>query len=235
MGLSRRAKRANAMIKPMMLNKLIKLWGYVGLITLLQSFAFAAEQVEVLGVSSGKAIVRVDGKQRLLTIGQATPEGVRLLSATADAAVLEVNGKQNSYPLGAHTGIAFEGPREATLRILRNSSGMYAITGAINGQLVEFLVDTGATLVALNSQLAKKLGINYRVTGQLANVSTASGMASAYRVKLNSVKAGAIEVKNVDAVIIEGAHPNIALMGMSFLNQITMLNDAGVLVLTQRR
>jgi len=83
---------------------------------------------------------------------------------------------------------------------------------------VRFLVDTGATLVALPASEAKRLGINY-LQGQRGQVQTANGVAVAYRVKLDSVRIGDIEVNNVDAVVSENDAMGVTLLGMSFLNR----------------
>ena len=94
------------------------------------------------------------------------------------------------------------------------------------------LLDTGATMIALPASEATRLGINYR-SGQPAYVSTANGTAPAYRVTLNTVKIGDIEIKQVEALVQEQGLPFI-LLGMSFLNRTEMRREGTQMVLTKR-
>ena len=105
--------------------------------------------------------------------------------------------------------------------------------GSINGGSLRFLVDTGATLVALPAAEARRLGINY-LQGQRGQVQTANGATVAYRVKLDTVRIGDIEVNNVDAVVSEGDTMGITLLGMSFLNRMEMKRDGQSMTLTKR-
>ncbi|MNJ70419.1 hypothetical protein D3C77_668750 [compost metagenome] len=99
---------------------------------------------------------------------------------------------------------------------------------------MQFLVDTGATSVAINENQARRLGIDYRAAGQPLLVNTASGTAKAWRVRLNSVKVGAIDVLGVEAVVLEGESPSEALLGMSFLGRVSWREDQGVLRLESK-
>ena len=94
------------------------------------------------------------------------------------------------------------------------------------------LVDTGASMVALPASDALRLGINYKI-GQRITVNTANGVAAAYRIKLDSVKVGDIELRQIDAVIHETGLP-YALLGMSFLNRTDMRRDGEQMTLTRR-
>ena len=145
-----------------------------GLLVALAGTAGAVERVSVQGLFSGMAVVLVDGRQHMLRVGQSTPEGVRLVSADSTRAVVEVDGRQMSLQLGSegHTDIAV--PATSEVRIPRDTSGMYRTTGSINGQTVDFIVDTGATRVTLNAREARRLGIDFRVQGDAAGVLTAS-------------------------------------------------------------
>lgn len=94
------------------------------------------------------------------------------------------------------------------------------------------LLDTGATMIALPASEATRLGINYR-SGQTAYVSTANGTAPAYKVTLNTVKIGDIEINQVEALVQEQGLPFI-LLGMSFLNRTEMRREGTQMVLTKR-
>ena len=107
------------------------------------------------------------------------------------------------------------------------------MTGSINGLSVRFLVDTGATSIALSTDEARRLGINY-LSGVRAQGSTASGTVPIYRVRLDNVRVGDITLNNVEAAILEGSGLKIALLGMSFLNRTAMKRDGDTLTLTRR-
>lgn len=196
--------------------------------------AFAIDNIVVLGLSKGKALINVDGKQHMLSLGQISPEGVRLIKANVNEAELEVAGKRDVYPLGQHISSNFIPAAETVVHIARNNFGMYTTTGAINSRLVNFLVDTGATSIALNAGEAKRLGIEYRL-GKPMQVSTASGTAQAFGMRLKSVKVGAIELRDVDAVVVDGSSPEIVLLGMSFLGRLNVQHQGQLLVLKQSR
>jgi aspartyl protease family protein len=108
------------------------------------------------------------------------------------------------------------------------------VTGSINGFPVNFIVDTGATLVSLSGREAKRLGIDYRVVGTPAYSSTASGIEEIYLVKLNKVRVGDIELRNVEGAVHDGDFPRATLLGMSFLGRLNMRQDGQVLELEKK-
>ena len=108
------------------------------------------------------------------------------------------------------------------------------MNGSINGQSVQFLVDTGANAVAMNELDARKLGLQYRIDGQESQVVTASGVSKSWTVKLDSVKVGEIQVANVDAVVVQGGFPTQVLLGMSYLNSVRMQEQNSTLMLEKK-
>lgn len=195
-------------------------------------FSYAADIV-VLGLFKGKAIVNIDGQRRVLKKGKPSPEGVILISADSDAAILEVDGEQQEFKLGRHVGTSFKNKSNAEAKIMP-VNGMYNITGFINGSPVNFLVDTGATWIAMNIHRARSLGINFRYSGKRSMVSTANGVVPVYRVMLEKVRVGEIELSNVEAAVLEGNSPSEVLLGNSFLNRVQMQRDGQVLLLKQK-
>ena len=194
----------------------------------------AASDVRVVGLFSERAVVQINGHQAVLRIGETGPQGVRLLSADSESALLEIDGEQIEARLD---GRVTARKREAAVQefnVWRNTSGMYTTVGSINGLPVSFLVDTGATQVALNSAQARRLGIDYRVTGTEAAVTTASGVEPAWVVTLGSVKVGELEVRNVGAVVIEGPQPETALLGMSYLGRFEITNSGQLMTLRKK-
>lgn len=210
------------------------LQGWLLVLLILGGTAQAVEQITVLGLFKGTAILRIDGTQRSLKQGQTSPEGIKVISADSSTVVLEVDGERKSMGLGTHIGGSFTKPKRPVVNIWPNTQGMYLQTGSINGYTVEFLVDTGATSIAMNAAQARRLGIDYRLKGTPQGVETASGRVPAYRVYLDRVKVGAIEQRNVVAVVLEGTLPSKVLLGMSFLNRLEIKRDGAAMMLIQK-
>ena len=196
--------------------------------------ASAVERLQVLALFTDKAMIRVDGKNILLKAGETGAEGVKLISANAREAVVEVKGEQSVVRLGEHVGTGFQQPEAREVRILPDATGAFMITGAINGRMVDMMVDTGATVVAMGASEAKRIGIPYRMEGRPVSVNTAAGMATGYLVALDRVQVGEIILRNVNAAVIDGAGPPKVLLGMSFLNQVDMQNQGRMLLLRKR-
>ncbi len=205
---------------------------FVLLCVLLPSLLLA-EEILVLGLFRDTAILRVDGKQYKLRVGERSPEGIMLVSADSEEAVLELNGKRSVYRLGSHISASFAAPKNAQA-LIRRDRGMYSVQGFINRQPIHFLVDTGASWVVLNANHARKLGINFRYEGTPGWASTASGQARVYKLTLQSVRVGDIVLKNVAAAVLEGNAPTTALLGMSFLNRVKMKREGEILLLQQK-
>ncbi|MDH5765426.1 MAG: retroviral-like aspartic protease family protein, partial [Gammaproteobacteria bacterium] len=141
---------------------------------------YAVEQIEVQGLFPGKAVLLIDGKMHVLATGSISPEGVKVISADSRSAVLEFNGVQKTYQLGNTIHTNFKKPEFLREQIFANSQGMYLTHGTINGRQAKFLIDTGASIVAINSITAKRLGINYEKEGKPIRAATASGVADGW-------------------------------------------------------
>jgi len=192
-------------------------------------------KVTVLGLFKDKAIINIDGKQRIVRAGETTAEGVKLISANSEQAVLEIAGNTATYKLDSHIGTHYKKPVDApAVQIWPDSYGMYNTVGTINGYPVNFLVDTGATVIAMNRNQARRLGLDYLVDGTPSYVSTASGVVAAYHLRLDRVKVGAIALTQVDATVIDGDFPTEVLLGNSFLNQLEMTRDGKMLELRKK-
>lgn len=101
----------------------------------------------------------------------------------------------------------------AAIELQRDRGGHYRVPGEINGYAVTFLVDTGATDVAVSERVAREAGLDF---GPRTMVMTAAGPAPAWRTRLDRVTAGALRRDNVRAMITPGLG-NEVLLGMSFL------------------
>ena len=195
----------------------------------------SAADVNVIGLFPGKAVVVINrGTPRTLSVGQRTPEGVLLVSVDATAAVIEIDGRRDRVEMGQHFETAAETGARTTTTLAPDSRGHYIVDGAINGGHVRFMVDTGATDVALNSQDAQRLGIDYR-GGKRMFVQVADGRrVPVYRVTFDSVTVGSITLLNVEGSVQEGGSLGVVLLGNTFLNRTEMRREGPNLTLIKR-
>lgn len=198
-----------------------------------------AAQVQVIALTNGKATLVIDAaKPRTMSAGEVSPEGVRLISATSEAAVVEFEGRRQTMALGTSYRSATADTAASAIGrsvvITGDTQGHFVVSGMLNGAAsVRFLVDTGASVISISADDARRAGIDY-LSGQRAWSQTASGVTPVYRVKLDTVKIGDIVLYNVDAAVHVSGRLPIALLGMSFLNRMEMRRDAGTLTLTRR-
>jgi aspartyl protease family protein len=205
------------------------------LLLILSMNVFAVDKITVSGLFNGKAIVTIDGKQRFLKVGKPSPEGVLLISANAREAVIEIDGEQNTYTLGQHIGSHYKKPVGGnTVSIAPDRGGMYEVNGSINGFLVKFVVDTGATLVSMNGNDAKRIGIDYKTKGIKSQTETASGVVASYVVTLKTIMVDSIKLHDVKGLVIEGNYPTTILLGNSFLEGVNMNREGRMLLLKER-
>lgn len=115
-------------------------------------------------------------------------------------------------------------PTTGEIVLKRGPDGHYRAPGHINGQPVDFLVDTGATVVALPESLAGRLGLR---SNQAQRVHTANGETIAYALRVDTVELAGASASNVAAHIVPGMTGDEALLGMSFLSrfEITIAGD----------
>lgn len=193
-----------------------------------------AVDVQVHGLFKGSAVVTINGTQRILKQGKTSPEGVKLLSANSQEALFLIDGRRHKLGISQQISSGFQSAEKAEIRIQAGRNGHFFTNGLVNGRSVHFLVDTGASVIALNKQTAINLGINYRA-GQEGVVSTANGTVGVFIVNLDSVTIGGITVHNVRASVHLDDSPDVALLGNSFLNEVKMSTENGVLLLSSDR
>jgi aspartyl protease family protein len=122
--------------------------------------------------------------------------------------------------------VSADGAREVVLT--RGRDGHYLANGRINGVEARFMLDTGATLVAIPEKLARKMGLE---SGPPIQVETANGTVTAYLTRLNSVSLGNIELYNIRATINPQMEGEEILLGMSFLRKLEFTQKEDTLVL----
>ena len=208
------------------------------LLFLLGAAIAAAADISVVGLTSGKAVVSINGgKTRILTVGQVTPEGIKLIAASSESATFEVGGKRQTLvpgQSGVYTSSTGGDRSGGSASFIADSRGHFIVNGLVNDISLRFMVDTGASMIALSKEDATRAGVNH-MEGTRRRVQTANGTMPVYQVKLASVRVGDITLTNVDAVVIaeEGKLP-ISLLGMSFLNRMEMKRDGDTLTLIRR-
>lgn len=195
--------------------------------------AARATDVNLVGIFPGKAVLSIDGgPPRTVGIG-ASVAGVKLLAVERDSATLEVDGRTQVLSLGQFVGGSANNARK-TIRLLADARGHFVVQGSVNGGSLNFLVDTGATLIVMSAADASRLGIAWR-DGQRLMARTANGVVGFYRVVLDNVRIGEIVLNQVEAGVQEaGMQTGIALLGMSFLNRMEIQQSGQTMVLTQR-
>lgn len=199
------------------------------------SAAAQADSVSLAGMMGSKALLIVNGGAPKTVAPGETHQGVKVLSTTADQAVIEQGGKRATLRVGdapVSTGGSTTISRGTRIVLTAGSGGHFMTAGQINGKAVQFMVDTGATSIAMGMQDAERAGINYK-TGQVIGISTANGNTQGYRIKLNSVRIGDVEVFDVDAVVTPQAMP-FMLLGNSFLTRFQMTRESDQMTLVKR-
>jgi aspartyl protease family protein len=185
-----------------------------------------------MGLFKDKAIVSIDGgKPRTLSAGQ-TIQGVRLLAADSNSASFDVDGKRRTLGMGQSFAGGVTAAERPSVSLTADARGHFSAAGSLNGYAVSFLVDTGASAIAISAAQAKRIGLDYK-SGQAVGVGTAAGVVPAWRVKFNTVKVGSITLNQVDGMVVESGL-NVPLLGMSFLNRMEMKRDGQTMTLIQR-
>ncbi len=194
-----------------------------------------AESVALAGMMGSKALLVVDGGAPKSVAAGDTHQGVKVISTSGDQAVIEQGGKRVSLRVGeapVHMGASKSGGKGNRIVLVAGSGGHFITAGQINGKAVQFMVDTGATSVAMGAQDAERAGINYKA-GRPVMMSTANGNAQGFQIKLASVRIGDVEVFEVDAVVTPQPMPYM-LLGNSFLTRFQMSRENDQMTLTKR-
>src|SRR6202044_576734 len=121
-----------------------------------------------------------------------------------------------------------------TLSIPRDGRGHFETEGRIEGQRIGFMVDTGASMIALNETSAARFGLRPSRGDYNATVTTANGTIKAARTRIAMVDVGGIVVRDVDAMVLPDAALSENLLGLSFLSKLKRFEYAnGQMVLEQ--
>lgn len=196
-----------------------------------QIFACNDLNIQIIGLLKGEAIVLIDGQRKVLKIGDTIQDDYTLIEANSKKAIFSYKGKRIEYTLSTQINSTYTvtKPKEEIsskiVRIPLDQDGKYITAAKINGKPINVLIDTGANTVTLSEEQAKQLKINY-ATQATVKVNTAGGESQGFIVVLDEITLGWIKIKNVNAIVLKGNQPKIALLGMSFLSKVSMkFND----------
>jgi aspartyl protease family protein len=202
--------------------------------------AARAPQIQLGGVMGSRALFVIDGQSQMIAVGESA-RGVRLLSLSGDTARVEHQGKTldlrvggSPLVLGAGAGVAGGGQGGNTREIVIpvGQGGHYLVNGTINGHTVRFMVDTGATTIAMGRADAIRIGLDPR-KGQLGYANTANGVAPMLSITLDSVRIGEVELYNIAASVTQTDMPYV-LLGNSFLSRFQIQHNNEVMRLNRR-
>jgi len=194
-----------------------------------------AQSVTLTGTIGSRAILIVNGgAPKTLAVGE-TFQGVKLVALQGEQATVEAEGKRVALRMDTPVSIGgggSSGGGGTRIVLPASSGGHFMAQGAINGRTVNFMLDTGATTIALSAADAQRIGLDFS-KGQPVRMNTANGIAPGYRLRLASVRVGDVEVYDVDAIVSQQPMPYI-LLGNSFINRFSMRRDADQMVLEKR-
>ena len=193
-----------------------------------------AQSVSLAGSLGRSALLVVDGKARNVAVGSAV-DGIKLLSVTPNDAVVELQGRRVTLVMGGAQvnlgGAASEG--SGTTIVLSASSGGHFVTeGSINGRAVRFVVDTGATSVAIGEAEAERIGLDWK-RGRKGYTMTANGVVPIHYVSLGRVRIGDVQIHDVEAAVLPASMP-VILLGNSFLSRFQMKRENDRMTLERR-
>lgn len=198
-----------------------------------------AQSVALSGVLGSKALLVIDGQPpRALGTGDSA-RGVRVLQVAGDAAVVDIKGQRQTLRLGeAPVSVGIRGAsscdeaRGRRVVLKADSRGHFIENGLINGKTMRYMVDTGASSVAIGRTDAERMGLPYQ-QGAPVMMRTANGDAQGWRLRLDSVRIGDVEVYGVDAIVAPLPMPYV-LLGNSLLTQFQMTRQGTEMVLEKR-
>lgn len=207
-----------------------------GLLLALATLPAGAQSVQLGGTMGDKALLVIDGQPHTVRVGD-TVRGVTLVNLSGQQAEVRRQGNILFLQVGGspvQLGSGTRSGRQATEIVLpAGPGGHFMSEGAINGSAVRFMVDTGATSVAMGQDDARRAGVNFE-RGQRAITQTANGAVPVYMVMLDRVRVGPVELNHVQAVIVPQSMPYV-LLGNSFLSRFSMRRDADVMRLELRQ
>ena len=195
----------------------------------------AAQSVSLQGMLGNKALLVIDGgRPRSLAPGESA-QGVKVISTQGSQAVVLVGGQQRTLRVGetpVNLGGADTPGAGRRIVLTADSRGHFVTPGSINNRPVQFIVDTGATTIAMGQAEADRLGLNYK-NGQPVGMHTANGTVQGWLIHAATVRIGDVTVRDVETIVTPQPMPAI-LLGNSFLNRFSMRREGSQMTLERR-
>ena len=160
-------------------------------------------------------------------------------TAVVGAFLVLLAGNQTfGWLTGENLGAAGTGPVAAPERppvavsarnvvLVKAANGHFATPGSADGRTVDFLVDTGATVVVLTSETALRLGFHAKPSDYTQTMTTANGSLGMAPMTIKELRLGQIAVNNVQAAVAPPGKLNVNLLGMSFLSRLRKFEFSG--------
>ena len=194
----------------------------------------AQSAVSLQGMLGNRALLIINGGAPRAVAPGDTHQGVKVLSTSGDQAVVLLDDQRVTLRVGespASVGGAMRtgGDRVA---LTADARGHFVTAGSIDGKPVQFMVDTGATVIAIGQGEADRMRLDYK-SGRPARMATANGTTQGWMIKLREVRVGDVTVYDVDAVVTPMGMPAV-LLGNSFLNRFNMRRDGDQMMLVKR-
>lgn len=198
----------------------------------------SSRKVALSGILGRKALLTIDGVGlRSLAEGE-THQGVRLVRLSNGEATVDVDGTIRTLRLGeAPVSVGSSAPARTSdqgkIVLIADSRGHFAESVRINGQLIDALIDTGASTIAIAKRDADRLHIHYSQVPTV-NIGTANGTVKAWSVRLESLRMGDVQLWNLEAVVVPQDMPFV-LLGNNFLSEFSMSRHNDQMMLVQRQ
>ncbi|HRM95146.1 MAG TPA: retropepsin-like aspartic protease, partial [Alicycliphilus sp.] len=157
-----------------------------------------------------------------------------VVSVGREDAVVDSAGGRRSLRLGeAPVRVGGSGTGQRVV-LKADARGHFVSSGQINGRIMQYMVDTGASTVAIGRPDAQRMGLKFEEQGQSVRMNTANGVAQGWRMRLDSVRVGDVELRGVDAIVTPQPMPYV-LLGNSFLREFEMSRNGDEMMLLKRR
>ena len=193
-----------------------------------------AQNVALAGILGGKALLVVNGSAPRGVAPGESHLGVQVISVGRDEAVLDSASGRRTVRLGeAPVSVGGSGAGQRVV-LKADARGHFVSSGQINGRVMQYMVDTGASTIAIGRPDAQRMGLQFEQEGQSVMMNTANGVAQGWRLRLDSVRVGDVELRGVDAIVTPQPMPYV-LLGNSFLREFQMSRSGDEMVLLKRR
>ena len=193
-----------------------------------------AQDVALAGILGGKALLVVNGSAPRGVAPGESHMGVQAVSVGREDAVVDSAGGRRSLRLGeAPVRVGGSGTGQRVV-LKADARGHFVSSGQINGRIMQYMVDTGASTIAIGRPDAERMGLKFEEQGQSVRMNTANGVAQGWRLRLDSVRVGDVELRGVDAIVTPQPMPYV-LLGNSFLREFEMSRNGDEMMLLKRR